>query len=480
MKNIYKGIIILFLLIFGHLAYASLEINEIMYDAPGGDTDLEWIEIYNPDANAINVSNIFIADYDTTWHYHSLTSYNSDSIPAGGYALVLRTSSSAIPDTFKSKWPNYNGLIFRASFNLGNESGRLALSSDKKSVYSDVSYTSALGASGDGNSLQIISGSFVSQIPTPGSINQYSENNTSNNEENDPSQDSASDNTANLNTKIDKTYDNFLVKIVAPSIVTTKIDFKISAQILGRKREVIDSGRYVWSFGDGKSFQEAVHKPFQYSYLNKGQYVLKLSYYESILSAEPIAKEQVIITVIDPEVVISNIGNYADPYFEITNKSQREIDLSFWTIKSNTKSFIMPEGMSILPGKSIIFSSLITNFDINDIANLYLYLPNGSISAIYPDNKNTGYNKIKNENYDNTIPNINNNKNKLVPKDDEVVDLNLNTASVADSNISNNTKSIFGLFILIILGSFTLLSIHKKPSDGELDMVSASDINIIE
>ena len=42
-----------------HFAFASLTINEIMYDLSGADStngkSREWVEIYNPDASAVSI-----------------------------------------------------------------------------------------------------------------------------------------------------------------------------------------------------------------------------------------------------------------------------------------------------------------------------------------------------------------------------------------------------------------------------------------
>lgn len=473
------------LIFTARFAYATLSINEVMYDAPGGDTDAEWVEVYNPGSSPIDVSDIYIADYDTAWHYHSITPYSQAFIPAGGYGIVIRTSSASIPNTFTTKWPNINVPMFRASFDLGNDSGHIALSSDKKSVYSELSYTSTMGATGDGNSLQSISGSYVAMPATPGAMNGSVNDNSNSNSNTETQADKSADNTNDTSTsgsgpKAVKVYDNIIAKITAPTIVTTKIGFKIQAQVLGRKREVIDSGKYVWSFGDGKSTQQAFYKPFYYSYDNKGQYVVTLTYYESILSAEPAVRTQITVTVVDPEVAISNVGDYTDPYIELTNKSNREIDMSSWIIKSDSKTFIMPEGMTILPNKNIRLSSAVTLFTSSDINNLTIYNPTGSVVATYPDSNKTGY-KVSNMEYIDNVYNTDTTpKKSFSQKDPSIVNLDSQVASVHNLRFNNNYMNIFGLILLIIIGSFVLININKKPSEGELDNIRTSDINIIE
>ena len=38
-------------------AYASIEITEIMYDAPGADTGREWVEVTNTGVSPADISN---------------------------------------------------------------------------------------------------------------------------------------------------------------------------------------------------------------------------------------------------------------------------------------------------------------------------------------------------------------------------------------------------------------------------------------
>ena len=38
-----------------HIAYANLEITEIMYDPQGSNTNHQWVEVYNSDSNSISI-----------------------------------------------------------------------------------------------------------------------------------------------------------------------------------------------------------------------------------------------------------------------------------------------------------------------------------------------------------------------------------------------------------------------------------------
>lgn len=125
-----------------NFALADLTISQIMYDPPGRDAGMEWIKIQNTGGSSADVSSWYVADYDTSWHFHKIVGENTTLLPAGAYALIANTSQAGLAN-FKTKTPNWAGLIFRASFTLANEKGRLALSPDKKNIISDTSYVAS-------------------------------------------------------------------------------------------------------------------------------------------------------------------------------------------------------------------------------------------------------------------------------------------------------------------------------------------------
>ena len=65
-------------------------INEVYYDAPTGYTEprCEWIELYNPTAQDIDISGWNITDYEGNWSFPSNT-----TVSAGGYILVVNDAT---------------------------------------------------------------------------------------------------------------------------------------------------------------------------------------------------------------------------------------------------------------------------------------------------------------------------------------------------------------------------------------------------
>jgi hypothetical protein len=147
-------------------ANAQVIFSEVMYDAPGGDTDHEWIEIQNTGVDAVDVSKYRLTEGATN---HTLATFQGTStIPAGSFAIIVKN-----PAAFLADHPNFAGIIFDSTFSLSNTGETLVLKDSKLSVVDSFTYSSSLGANGNGETLQKIGGSWTIGNPTPGVVNVY-------------------------------------------------------------------------------------------------------------------------------------------------------------------------------------------------------------------------------------------------------------------------------------------------------------------
>jgi len=474
---------------FARMAHASIEITEIMYDTDGSDENKEWVEIYNNGDSSVDVSSWSIADFDTSWHYHGITPYTTSSLGSNEYAVLVRTSQSDFKD-FKLKWPSYSEMLFRGSFDLGNTSSKLALSSDKQSTIGEVSYSSSQGASGDGNSLQKIDGNWVTAAPTLGSSNKASSNSntTSVSASTSSSISSSGSSSSSASTsKKESEIPKITTEIITKNPVVANIAFPIESVILGYSKEVLTRGKFVWNFGDGVIREDTESHPFTYVYQYPGEYVLSMSYYQNPYSTnKPDTIERMIIKVIPSEIYISSVGSDNDAFVELENKSTYELDLSKWILKGSNHAFVLPNGTVILPNKKLKLSPRTTLFNNEDIESISLQNPSGETFASYPVVINP---PVVTTSTVKTISNFQNNKitskeNTPAKESSQAIDLNNLGASTSDSNvkISNSMYAWFGLVFIIIIGIIsTLLINHKKvePSDIEKE-VSAQDFSILE
>jgi dienelactone hydrolase len=122
-------------------------INEIMYNPPGVDTNLEWIELYNNDTKEINI---------TGWQFYEADEYNrltliqgSMIIPAGGYAIIADDAT-----TFLNGHPACNCTVIESGFWLSNTGDSITLKDASSAIIDEVSYHNSWGASGNGKTLQ--------------------------------------------------------------------------------------------------------------------------------------------------------------------------------------------------------------------------------------------------------------------------------------------------------------------------------------
>jgi hypothetical protein len=143
------------------IAFASVQITEIMYDLPGGDSGREWIEITNTGSQPIDISHYRLGE-GTTNHLLVVVS-GSTTLPAGSSAIIADD-----PAMFKTDWPAFSGTLFNSTFSLSNTGENLSIKNAVSVSEDSVSYASGMGAAGDGGSLQRSGATFMPALPTPG------------------------------------------------------------------------------------------------------------------------------------------------------------------------------------------------------------------------------------------------------------------------------------------------------------------------
>lgn len=461
LKLMFFGLI----LFFSHfcIANASIEITEVMYDLDGTDTGREWVEVYNNGTESIDFSRWYFFSDNIK---HALVPQGNSNLSPGGYAVISQDASK-----FRVDWPSYSGLIFDSSWTgFSNDGETIALKDPDLNIVSQISFTSSQGGSGDGNSLQKINNSWSGATPTPGLPNQSG---TSGGGGGGGSLTitPTSENKTTLKKEIEnpKIVTTILAKNTAFVDMPLRIDFKTT----GLRKEQIVSGRFAWSFGDGTGFSMQDYKEFEHTYKYPGEYVMSLSYYSNIYEKNPEATDRIIIKVLPAEVSISSVGNTLDPFVELSNRSNYEIDISRWYLKSYAHSFPIPEGTVILSNSKIKIPPTATGFTYDDISHLTLEDSKGELVTTYPK-----YNSSDNMN----LPDKGKTTPQSINKDSNIVDLNNLGASAANTKVSNQSLAILGLVLVIIVGIMTVILVQKnsnKESDID-DNLNASDITIVE
>ena len=229
--------------------------------------------------------------------------------------------------------------------------------------------------------------------------------------------------------------------------------------------------------------------PFTYLYNYPGEYVLTLSYLDSLFSKVADATDRIIIKVIPSDVYISGIGNDTDPYIEIGNKSTYEIVLSNWIVTAGTHYFIIPEGTTLLPGKKIKLSPKITGFVGADLYSIIISNPSKEMVANYPVQvkkltQNKVFPKVSSDAAYSNFVQSNNSKDEPLQKDSKIINLNDLESSAGNSriNISSSVYPLIGLLLVIGIGitSFLLIKRKRDVEDYVEKGISARDMTIIE
>ncbi len=141
-------------------AQAAVQITEVMYDLEGADGGFEWIEVTNTGSSAVDIGPWRLFEGNTN-HKLKLVTGQSPVLAPGASAIIADRS-----ENFSSHWPNV-ALVFDSAFSLSNTGEQLSLKNGAEMV-DEMSYTSELGAKGDGGSLHRQGASFVAALPTPG------------------------------------------------------------------------------------------------------------------------------------------------------------------------------------------------------------------------------------------------------------------------------------------------------------------------
>ncbi len=140
---------------------AAVQITEIMYDVPGGDSGREWVELTNTGSEAVDIAKYKIAEGTTN---HGLTMVTGSTVLPPGASAILADD----PAKFQTDWPAFSGTLLNTVFSLSNTGETISIKNASSSVQDTVSYNSNLGAAGDGGSLQRSGNNFVAAMPSPG------------------------------------------------------------------------------------------------------------------------------------------------------------------------------------------------------------------------------------------------------------------------------------------------------------------------
>lgn len=356
-----------------------------MYDPPSGDTNHEWIEIQNDSDTEVDISGWKLFENNGN---HTLTLLSGvTSIPAHGFAIIADNAT-----TFQSDWPTFAGTLFDSAFSLSNTGETISIKDSSGNIVDEATYSSASGASGDGNALSGSESVWVSASPTPGNAPSTEQSNDSNENSDDTGNDTAeTDNNTNAEnvstiTGVEdlstiKTQKKITAKVIVP-IGANYFDasIKISASVVGVSGKPMDHGYIVWNFGDGEMYTSVNTDPSVHVYAYPGRYVVQINYFEHYYDTVPTAEARATISIIPPKIEFTDDGLA----LSIKNTGKTESDISNWSISATPSdhsvifpknNFAFPQNTYLLAGSTIILEKK-KNGIPQDADKYYLMYPN--------------------------------------------------------------------------------------------------------
>jgi hypothetical protein len=332
---------------------AQVRISEIMYDPAGTDTKREWIEVFNSGTTNVDLATYFFLENGV---YHKLVAQASSVLVPGAFAII----ADSVPEVLVDH-PGFAGLIFDSAFSLGNVGESLVIANALKETVNSFTYAADMGASGDGNSLQITDGQVVTAGPTFGTLNKtVSEI---------PVDDSDADSQAGTGSSTDSTTGSSgstgtsssnpssHSEQVAATTYTPTATFKLGA---GRTRTTLintpiefeahvskqdSSPRYVWNFGD---LETDTGRKTSHVYMYPGTYQVvlraKSGEYEAISRTE--------VVVHEPDLALES----ATTTISITNRLKKEVNIGGFMLNFMFGSRRIPDNTILKGGHTITIS----------------------------------------------------------------------------------------------------------------------------
>lgn len=369
------------LILFPFLAFGEIRITEVMYDLPGADDGREWVEILNTGTESVDLTGWKF--FDGSNHVLNAPPKNGGTgslvLPASSYAMLADDAVIFLKD--KSTSVSVIDTIMSLS-QQKDKTYTLKLLNADGTVVHEMSYSISLGANGDGNSLQLISGVWKPAIPTPGTANANEASAPpaqTNHNENSSASSSQTEITAPAQTtnasSASEPVPSLLVKVSAPASVTVGAETVFSATVFGLKKEPIPNARVIWTFGNGATKEGA---SVRYAYNIPGSYAV----IADAASGGLAGTAKFVVKAIKPDIRVSQVIPGAHGFVEIENMSTAELDVSGWGLASNNSVFTIPDHTIILPSAKVAFPVEVTKLPIID-AHAQLLFPNGTVAAEY-------------------------------------------------------------------------------------------------
>jgi hypothetical protein len=371
-KYVIQISVLCWMCIMGHTtAVAAPQITEVMYDPIKGG---EWVEIYNPDDTPLDLKGWKI--FDGTNH----TIPGQVIVPAGGYVILADDKSA-----FISAFSDITTTIIDIVTSFNNDGDTIILRDSLGNDISSMSYTATAGASKNSKSLQNINAEFLPWFPSIGTATTVTKAEIEAATPADPTP--TSQPAQPTPTSPYRAWPSDMQLYVSAggdrvSLAGAAVIFE--GKVLSAARKSLPNADLIWTFGDGGSDRGTqVRHTFHYP----GSYVVILD----VISGEYIAKDQIQVEVVKPNIEVSHVELGEKSYVELYNNTIYDIDIGGFVLEAEGLTgthFTIPKNTLVLKGRKIIFPSVITKLFIKS-DNVVLKFPSGELVAKYAQDSKT-------------------------------------------------------------------------------------------
>lgn len=367
MKKIYLIIVSLSLSLFLPNFVSALIINEIMYDLEGTDTDREWIEVFNENNESVNLSEWKLLENKVN-HVIKYISGN-EIIEKNQFAIIADNAEIFMTDN-----PNYTGPLFESVFSLSNTGEELSLVNQLGNIIDTKSYSTSLGAKGDGLSLQLLleENIFISAQPTMGEVNALEPFDAEKEkEEESTGENDNEENISSHNSQIDLSSGDMTKNITVHagrerlSTVFTPVIFEGATKTQGSAKKV----KFLWNFGDGYTGKG---KKIEHIYKHPGIYNVVLN----AISGSDRAVSRTKVNVFYPDTVLEN----KEDGILIKNNSNYELNIGEFELDFGKEEFVFPEDTIISKNSETLFDWSVIK--ISASSSVEFRFPSGKVLTV--------------------------------------------------------------------------------------------------
>ena len=309
---------------------AAVEITEIAWMGTVTSANHEWIELHT--VTAVDVAGWTIDDGN------NLLITLEGTLPAG-YSVLERTSDESAPGT---AWQIYTGSLVNtgATLTLRDEVGGVV-----DVVSGGENWELVGGDNTTKDTAQLISGTWQTAVPTPGSAGAKQTTQAQETEEVVPEISKTSTNSSKFSSvPIQLTLPDITLQIAvaAPKVVYVNQPVSFQAIPSDVGKTIADSLTYTWNFGDGST---AIGQEVSHAYPYPGNYVVVVD--GQYKRQQQFTRHDITVLPVSLALVSQPNGDIA-----IQNTSQTEIDISGYRLLG-TDEFIFPPYSILLPQSQI-------------------------------------------------------------------------------------------------------------------------------